>query len=300
MNDDLIARIKKIRARAQQRAAAQASAEASVLAPRPAQVVQLPLWSEAVRGVPNGFLRSALFGVVRKGRRRYLDAEIVASVDGVTVRQTGPRLDQGDLDVWEQCLHLSRRQLGVEVRFSGHSVLKAIGRGTGKSQHEWLKASLRRLMATVVEIEDGRRAYAGQLIHHWYRDETSRQHVIVMNPKIVCLYGSDGWTAIEWSQRLALRSHQLAQWLHGFYSSHARPYPIKVETLHRLCGSETTAMYHFRSELRAALALLAQACGWKCWIDDDDLVHVERQPSPSQGRHLVRKAARKAARKKGA
>ena len=29
----------------------------------------------------------------------------------------------------------------------------------------------------------------------------------------------------------------LAQWLHGFYASHAKPFPIKIETLHRLCGS---------------------------------------------------------------
>jgi len=26
----------------------------------------------------------------------------------------------------------------------------------------------------------------------------------------------------------------LAQWLHGFYASHAKPFPIKIETLHRL------------------------------------------------------------------
>lgn len=37
--------------------------------------------------------------------------------------------------------------------------------------------------------------------------------------------------------RHALDGHQLAQWLHGFYASHAKPFPIKIETLHRLCGS---------------------------------------------------------------
>ena len=35
-------------------------------------------------------------------------ANLVASYEGVTILQTGPRLDQGDLDVWEQCMHLAR------------------------------------------------------------------------------------------------------------------------------------------------------------------------------------------------
>ena len=29
----------------------------------------------------------------------------------------------------------------------------------------------------------------------------------------------------------------LAKWLHGFFATHAKPYPYKVGTLHNLCGS---------------------------------------------------------------
>lgn len=65
------------------------------------KVVQLPVWPEAVRTVPNAVLRSALFGAIRR-RRRYMQGELIASVDGVRVLQTGPRLDQVDLDVWEK------------------------------------------------------------------------------------------------------------------------------------------------------------------------------------------------------
>lgn len=60
-------------------------------------------------------------------------------MDGITIRYTGQQLDQCDLDVWEQCLHLSRQQLGLKVRFAGHAFLRALGRATDKSQHEWLK-----------------------------------------------------------------------------------------------------------------------------------------------------------------
>ena len=108
--DDLIARLPALQEKARQRAAQeQASA--------PAKVVQLPLWPEPVRAVPNGFLRSALFGAIAKGKRRYIDGEQLAALDGIEIRYTGQRLDQGDLDVWESVLHAVRLQeLGSQCR----------------------------------------------------------------------------------------------------------------------------------------------------------------------------------------
>ncbi len=35
--------------------------------------VHLPLWPDDQRAVPNGILRSALFGAIRPGKRRYID-----------------------------------------------------------------------------------------------------------------------------------------------------------------------------------------------------------------------------------
>lgn len=84
--------------------------EAKTPAPLTNNVVQLPLWPDAVRAVPNSFLRSALFGAIRKGRRRFIKGEQIAAVDGIEIRYTGERLDQGDLDVWEALLHAARDQ----------------------------------------------------------------------------------------------------------------------------------------------------------------------------------------------
>jgi hypothetical protein len=267
-----------------------------------AKVIRLPVWPDATRGVPNGVLRSALFGAIRKGRRQALNGQIipVSALENITIRYTGWRLDQADLDVWEQCLHLARAEgLGCRIRFSAGSFLKSIGRNTSGANHEWLKSVFRRLTATAVEIKEDRRAYAGPLLHHWARDDETGQHVIELNPEIVRLYGPGGWTQIEWDQRRALKGRPLAQWLHGFYSTHAEAFPLKVETLHRLCGSESERMDHFRQELREAFEHLAQAAGWTWRIDEDDLAYVERQPSRSQQKHLIRKA-RKPRRKEGA
>jgi len=263
--------------------------------PAPAQqvvrVIQLPLWPEAVRGVPNSVLRSALFGAIKRGKRAYQDAVRKASVDGVIVVHTGPQLDQADLDVWEQCLHLARSEsLGNRIQFTANAFLKAIGRSNGKSQHEWLKGSLRRLMTSLVELQDGKKAYAGQLLHDWARDDETGHHIIEINPKLAAMYGGDGWTQVEWVQRKALKGQPLASWLHGFYTTHARPFPYKVETLHDLSGSEAKQLKHFKSELKAALEKLADATGWSWSIDEADLVRIERNASKSQQRHLARRA----------
>lgn len=255
----------------------------------PPPVVQLPLWPEPVRGVPNSILRSALFGAIRRGRRTFLQREPVASYQGVTILQTGPRLDQADLDVWEQCMHLARTGgLGTRIQFAAHGFLKATGRATGGKDVEWLKGAFARLASCVVEIKDGKRAYFGPMLHHGTRDDETGHYCIEINPAIVSLYGSDGWSQIEFEQRKALKRQSLAQWLHGFYTTHAAPYPIKVETIHRLSGSETKQLFHFRAELREALAKLEAATGWTWDIDDADLVLINKKPTGSQARHLIR------------
>jgi hypothetical protein len=238
----------------------------------------LPEWPEKARGIPNGALRSSLFGAIRKGPRKFLKRTKLQSVNGLTIVFNGPRLSQADLDVWEHCLHLARiNGTGCQIRFTGYSFLKSIGRNTGKSDREWLKGVLLDLASSVVEISDGKRAYFGPLIHHGVRDEVTMEFVIEVNPRVAILYGADGWTQIEWAQRWALRRQPLAQWLHGFYSTHAEPYPYKVETLRRLAGSENEHLYSFRQELRSSMSKVAEITGWTWCIVDTDLLQVTKQ-----------------------
>lgn len=251
---------------------------------------QLPLWAEPLRGVPNAVLRSALFGAIKRGKRAFQQRVKKASVEGVTVIHTGPQLDQADLDVWEQCLHLARTSgLGARIQFTTGGFLKAVDRCTGKSQHEWLKGAFARLSSSVVEVADGKRAYFGPMLIGGARDDETGHYVIEMNPKIVSLFGADGWSGIEFEARRALKKQPLSQWLHGFYSSHARPYPMKVVTLHRLCGSNNKSMTGYRQELRQALAKLADVTGWRWDIDDTDLLHINKIGTDSQQRHILQK-----------
>ena len=253
----------------------------------PSNVALLPPWPSAVRGVPNSLLRSALFGAIKRGKRAYQQGVKKASVEGVTVIHTGPQLDQADLDVWQHCLHLARAEgLGTRIQFSAGSFLKAIERGAGGKDIEWLKNAFRRLSSSVVEVSDGKRAYFGPMLIGGARDDETGQYVIEMNLKIVSLFGTDGWTGVEFEVRRALKKQPLSQWLHGFYSSHARPFGFKVETIHRLCGSENAAIKGFRQELRQALQRLAEVTKWTCEIDENDVVNVAKTPTLSQRKTL--------------
>lgn len=251
--------------------------------------LQLPMWPVAVRGVPNAVLRSALFGAIKRGKRAFQQRVKKASVEGVTVIHTGPQLDQADLDVWEQCLQLARTGgLGTRIQFSAAGFLKAIERGVGGKDIEWLKGAFARLTSSVVEVADGKRAYFGPMLIGGARDDETGHYVIEMNPNIVSLFGYDGWSSVEFKARRALKKQPLSQWLHGFYSSHARPFAMRVETLHRLCGSENKQLAGFRRELVDALNRLAEVTWWSWQIDDGDLVHVTKTGTASQNRHLLK------------
>ena len=201
-----------------------------------------------VRGVPNGILRTALFGAIKRGKRRYIEREPIASVKGVYITYTGPRLDQSDLDVFAGALHLARLvELGNRLEFTEKGFLRLIGRGgsnghnIGKSNRVWLRKVLARLTATAVEITQGPHTYCGSLIDEYFRDNSNGRYVVILNPRIKVIFNHGGWTSIDWSIRRALIGHPLAQWLHGFYSTHAEPYPYKGETLRGLAGSENPA-----------------------------------------------------------
>jgi hypothetical protein len=228
--------------------------------------------------------------VVRRAPRSFQQRVQKASVEGIRIIHTGPQLDQADLDVWEQALQLARTGgLGCRIQFTASQFLKCIGRGNGKSQHEWLKGAFARLASSVVEIKDAHRTYFGPILHHGGRDDQTGRYVIEMNPKIIELYGFDGWSSVEFSQRMALKKRPLAQWLHGYYSSHAKPFPVKVETLHRLCGSQNAAIKGFKQELKSALEKLEEVTHWRWKIDALDLVHVSKLPTASQSRHLLKR-----------
>ena len=248
----------------------------------------LPSWPAGMRGTPNACLRSALFaGVQGNERIAYKKRTLLAAVEGIEVRYLGVQLNQSDLDVWMQIVHLSRMQLpGFSVTFSAHALLMALGRSTGKSQHEWLKESMARLGGAFVEITyHGRQTFGEKGFLRYHRDELTQRYVVELTESMLRLF-EEGYTHIEFEQRQQLRKHPLALWLHGFLSSHAAPYPLKLQTLYQLSGSSTQNPRDFKLRMRKALQALVTIGAIEHFEIDEDVVKVKKQPTPTQKRHL--------------
>jgi hypothetical protein len=255
------------------------------------RLFQFPLWPEPVRGMPNPALRSALFSAIQSKDRRWLENELIASVNGVEIRFQGRQLNQEDLEVCAEVFHLARLQPpGETCHTAAHALLKSIGRSTGRTDHRLLHASLIRLQAHSLQIKAGRYTYFGALIQKGVKDDLTRHYVIKINPDLAPLFNS-GWTALDVQQRQSLKGKSLALWLHAFYASHAKPYPYKVATLRDLSGSRTKDLKAYRQNLRKALANLRTTEAITSWeIDDDDLVRVRKVMAIPQHNHRSKAA----------
>lgn len=257
-----------------------------------AKIAELPIWPEQQRGIPSMVLRSALFAAVQGKNRVYLSRVVIACQKGWEIRFSGMQLNQSDLDVWEQALHLAREHpLGTQCEFPIYTFLKNMGRGTGKSDKEWLINVFARLIGCGVELTDNdlQVTYGGSLLEFYY-DKKAERYLIKFNPQILAVY-ERGWTAINWQQRQQLRGKPLALWLHGYYSSHAKPYPVKISTLQALSGSKTATLRKFKQLLKTAFDELMTIGFLNSYQFQDELVVVDKTLSPSQQRFLAKKEA---------
>lgn len=259
--------------------------------------LQMGFWPDEVRGVPNAALRGALFSINQE-RELAKKRQKLATVEGYQIVFKGERYNQRDLDLWEMLLHIGRQQTyGKHIEFIASDLLKALGRPTGGTDYEELKEDISRLMGGVVEITftDTKETFIGSLIHNAYREETTQRYAIVFDEKMRKLYDA-GYTHVDWEQRRKLKGNSLAQWLHGFYATHAAPLRYKVETIRELCGSTTERLTDFRKALRVSLEKLKGAGAITSWSIDakSDLVTVRRKASVSQQRHLDNKTAAEA------
>jgi hypothetical protein len=249
-------------------------------------------WSERLRAAPNAMLRSALFGVVKPGKRRYVKEMVLPMVGEFSLAYTGERLDQSDLDIFMQIIHFARqRTVHDEIAFPARRLLREAGRCTGKSDYDWLHSRLVALNACAITIRDGKgkTLITGGLIRDSGHDEVTGEIKCYLNPYLRGLF--ENYTLLDWDDRLALGTKQLAKWLQAFYATHAAPYPMKVATLLDLTGSQVAELKEFRRGLKGALDQLRDRrliVGWT--IDDRDLVHVTVNASPSQVRYLERNA----------
>lgn len=219
-------------------------------------IAQLPIWESDRRGAPAELMRSALFGVVKRGSRKAVELQLLASWKRTEIRYTGFQLDQADLDCWLQALDIAKMYpLGIEVYFTARSFLAEMGRNNTGNAHRWLRRSIGRMQACGVSITWQGVEYQGPLIEKFYRHEESGRYVIRLNPDLAALF-DDNYVKLNLKHRHLLRA-SLAKYLQGYIQSHRatayNPHRIGIERLRELSGSDDKSRTSFRQKLKAAL-----------------------------------------------
>lgn len=250
------------------------------------QQMQLDIWPERVRALPNALARSALFTAAGKREpRAALQRTKLVSLTDIEVMYTGEELRQDDQDVWLQVVHMARTAaVGDTVELTGHALLQALGWGRGADRYERVRASIQRMTESTVWITSPGQVHgwSGRLIGEFaWRDEDGQGSAtwrVKLDPKVVALFAPVDVSWIEWEQRLKLRP--LAKWLHSFYASHREPHPYRVVTLHQLCGSRSNRLANFRNDVKKSLDELVNEGFLTGWSHDPrgDTISVTRRP----------------------
>jgi len=254
------------------------------------EILQLPLWTEAIRGLPNAVARSALFTVnLCDGRNNY-HRQIISSQENIDIVYTGEELRLDDEDVLLQLIHLARLQpLGYVVSFTSYSIIKALGWSVNKRSYEQLYDCIVRMRATNVTIRfinsDGAWAeYHESLIasaEHGGQNNLNRSDSLWrlrFHERILVLFGESSYTQLDWQTRLNLPP--LAKKLHSLYLSYNDPLGMPVETLYKITGTRIKQLKQFRYKLRDALETLLNCNFLSYYIIDPstDLVRVTTTP----------------------
>lgn len=249
-----------------------------------AVTVQLPLWREHLRSLPNELLRSALFNARNRSipRASLKEQDIVVIGDGAIV-YTGEELRQDDETVWMQLLQLAQpKPAGDVITFTPYAFCKAVRWGTDGASYDRLRKCLTRMQATSLKVVSGRlgRGLSLSMIprFRWEDLATGKslaQYEVSIAPELVKMFGDQCFTSIEWEQRLALPVG-IATWLHGYFASHKEPYPIQLETIRRGSGITTEKPAHVQTHVERALGNLKKVGFLKSWTIRDGLVKVQR------------------------
>ena len=150
--------------------------------PKKAQVINFPTIPTETRPIVNEIASSALFAAIQGKDRQFLINQVISASGDTIVKFTGEQFNQDDHDTFMQLVSLaSHYPIGDYVPVTGHSLLKALGRGTSGKERAQLDAEIKRLKEANFEIKTRRFLYLGNLIHDALKDETTGHWTFRLN-----------------------------------------------------------------------------------------------------------------------
>lgn len=238
--------------------------------------LKFPFWPSESRASPNEFLRCALFNARNKTvKRTYWSAKTplkIPILGGGSIEYVGEELRQLDEKVWLHLIHLGRKgPAGERVEFVAKQFCEEIGWPLCKSSYDQLRVCLRRLQATAVTVVSDRLAVGVTLslvMECEYKDKLRnpelRRWWVMIDPRLITLFGGKHFTYIEWQQRLSLPDG-IATWLHGFFCTHRYPKPVLLADLARGAGLLSEDQENVARTIRRGLGNLVEV-GCLAWF----------------------------------
>ncbi len=253
----------------------------------------IPYSPNGKRIVANDLIRSALFTVAnKKEKRTFFKDEPISAYGQTIIKYRGEELRQDDADVFMLILHaLSHDFFNIDykemyIEFMPFSFIRLLGWPKTSHYKQMLFEILSRLSATSLTIKnkDTQAGIVVSLVRKFEFEDGNGEGLknwkIYLESEIIKLLRPNGYTKINWDQRIKLTP--LSKWLHAFYSSHEKPYPLKVSTIFNLCGTRTKKFSHFKETLREALSNLIKIGFLKdFYIDVSNTLHVLRKEQDS-------------------
>ncbi len=247
---------------------------------------QLPFWPGEVRCAPNEFLRSALFNARNRNQpRRYLDGVVLAMLGKGRITYRGEELRQDDATVWLQLVKFAAEiPLGEYVEFTPHSFCKAVGWTPTGDAYAHLRKCLSRLQATSLAFYAERTQITISLSmipeFCWQDLGTGKplpRYKVKLASQLAELFKGHHYTYVTWSQRNRL-PEGLATWLHGYFSSHREPFPLKIADIQRVADLTIQRPDNLRTAIVRALTALVKVGLLESWKIADERVTVVRRP----------------------
>lgn len=228
----------------------------------PTKPMQLPIWDEDLRGIPNDFGRSSMFVVRNKREKRVVmqAAPLFHTDSGVRITYTGIELRANDdLKVWQQLTHYGRMvPLGDPVVFTMRQILADLKWPVNGTYYRGVRECIERLKATAVNISHARlgRGVGVSLITRYEYDGENASggkagvYRVWLDKDLMVLYAGDNYTLIPSGVYHDLTP--VARRLYDYIGSHRKPYPLALEAFHKLCGSSTKDEYKWAQIVKGA------------------------------------------------
>jgi hypothetical protein len=214
----------------------------------------LPDVFEGKRAIPNCFLRGALFGMVRKGRRGLVENQPIFTMSQYNVSFSGSEMDQNDLELWDTLMYLAKEyNVDSELRITLYNLCKNMRMPDNGINRKTLITRVKRLAFGQVYIRINSKEYFGSLIDDGYIDEVGDGKLVIRyNKKLAPLFTDGDYTLINADIRHLLGDNQLARWLYNFYEGHREPIPFAIDFIKKLCRSENS-LKDFKYKIKIAL-----------------------------------------------